>query len=102
MQLLKGGGLSSKYRIFETNEFLKQLKKLDPPVRVFIQNKLLNYVYPQIKAEPCSGKNIKKLRGYLPDAWRYRIGRFRIFYTVDTSEEIIYLLTLDDRKGAYK
>jgi len=90
------------YRIFETEEFTKALKKLSKADISFIQKKLTGYVYPQIKKEPCFGKNIKKLRDYNPDAWRYRLGKFRLFYTVDHENRIIYVLTVDFRKDAYK
>ncbi|MBW1785977.1 MAG: type II toxin-antitoxin system RelE/ParE family toxin [Deltaproteobacteria bacterium] len=48
------------------------------------------------------GNNIKKLRDYNSDIWRYRIGSFRIFYSVDTSEKVVYLPALDHRKDAYR
>ena len=92
----------NKYRVFETDEFLKTIEKLDPHDKIFITKKLASYVYPQIKLEPFFGKNIKKLKGYVPDTWRYRIGKFRIFYTLDQDEEIIYILTIDHRKDAYR
>jgi len=59
-------------------------------------------VYPQIKEEPFWGNNIKKLQGYDPNTWRYRIGKFRLFYIVDQEDRIIYILTIDDRKDSYK
>ena len=92
----------SNYRIFETEEFAKALKKLSKTNITFIHKKLSGYVYPQIKSEPCFGKNIKKLRDYSPDTWRYRLGKFRLFYTVDHEERIIYILTIDFRKDAYR
>ena len=92
----------SNYRIFETEEFAKALEKLTKTNISFIQKKLAGYVYPQIKKEPCFGKNIKKLRDYNPDTWRYRLGKFRLFYTVDHEEKIIYILTVDFRKDAYR
>ena len=91
----------NKYRIFETVEFLKRIEKLDPQSRTYIKKKINSYVYPQIKLEPFFGKNIKKLKDYVPDTWRYRIGKFRIFYTMDQDEKIIYILTIDHRKDAY-
>ncbi len=90
------------YRIFETDEFTKVLKKLSKTNISFIQKKLKSYVYPQISNEPCFGKNIKKLRDYSPDTWRYRLGKFRLFYIVDHEERIIYILTIDFRKDAYR
>ena len=92
----------SNYRIFETDEFTKALKKLSKTNISFIQKKLTSYVYPQIRIEPCFGKNIKKLRDYHPDTWRYRLGKFRLFYTVDHEEKIAYVLTIDFRKDAYR
>ena len=92
----------SNYRIFETDEFAKTIKKLSNTHITFIQKKLGSYVYPQIMNEPCFGKNIKKLRDYNPDTWRYRIGKFRLFYTVDHEERIIYIFTVDFRKDAYR
>ena len=91
----------NKYRVFETDEFLKRIEKLDPPNKSFIKKKLSSYVYPQIKLEPFFGRNIKKLKGYVPDTWRYRIGRFRVFYTMDQEEKTIYILTIDHWKDAY-
>jgi mRNA interferase RelE/StbE len=92
----------NKYRVFETDEFLKSIEKLDPLNKSIIAKKLVSYVYPQLKPEPFFGRNIKKLKGYVPDTWRYRIGKFRIFYTVDQEEEIIYMLTIDHRKDAHR
>lgn len=92
----------ANYRIFETDEFQKQLQKFGKRELSFIQKKLREYVYPQIKQEPAFGKNIKKLKNYSPDTWRYRIGKFRIFYSLELSEKIINILTIDFRKDAYK
>ena len=92
----------NKYRVFETDEFLKRIEKLDPLNKSFIKKKLTSYIYPQIKLEPFFGRNIKELKGYVPDTWRYRIGKFRIFYTIDQEKEIIYILTIDHRKDAYR
>jgi len=89
------------YRIFETEEFIKKLSKLNPKDKSFIQNKLSVTVYPQLKQSPWFGKNIKKLKGYDPETLRYRIGKFRLFYIVNDEEHTIYMLTIDHRKDAY-
>lgn len=89
------------YRIFETSEFLKKIEKISQRDKSFIQNKLTQYIYPQIKDEPHYGNNIKKLVNYNPETWRYRIGRFRLFYVIDESDKIIYLISIDLRKDAY-
>ena len=92
----------SEFRIFETDEFLKRLKKLASRDAAFLRHKLDSFVYPQLKAEPFWGNNIKKLQGYTPETWRYRIGKFRVFYIEDQEEQILYVLTVDDRKDAYR
>ncbi|OQY01274.1 MAG: hypothetical protein B6I26_05310 [Desulfobacteraceae bacterium 4572_130] len=92
----------SDFRIFETDEFLKKLKNLSSQDAIFLRKKLDSFVYPQIGSEPFWGNNIKKLRGYSPETWRYRIGKFRLFYIIDQNEQIISVLTIDDRKDAYK
>ena len=92
----------SDYRIFEIDELAKRLNKLSSLDAVFLRRKLDFFVYPQIKAEPFQGNNIKKLQDYNPDTWRYRIGKFRLFYIVDQTEMIIYILSVDHRKDAYR
>ncbi len=92
----------SDYRIFETAEFQKQLKKITTRQRQVVESKLSGYVYPQLRTAPYYGPNIRKLRGYTPDTWRYRIGNYRVFYCVDEQERIVCILTIDDRKDAYK
>jgi mRNA interferase RelE/StbE len=92
----------SDFKIFETDEFLKRLKKLSSRDATFLRRKLDSFVYPQLRAEPFWGNNIKKLQGYTPETWRYRIGKFRVFYIVDPKDRILYILTVDDRKDAYR
>ena len=92
----------SDFRVFETREFLKELARLPQNSSESIRRKIDEYVYPQLKKEPFFGVNIRKLRGYTPDMWRYRIGRFRLFYTVDTEECIVYILSVDFRRDAYR
>lgn len=92
----------SDYRIFETGEFQKQPKRVTPSQRKVVEKKLSGYVYPQLRTAPYYGPNIKKLRGYNPETWRYRIGNYRVFYCVIEQERIVFILTIDDRKDAYK
>jgi len=81
----------NNYRIFETQEFQRKINALHPPLKVFVEKKLRSYLYPQTKAN-FFGKNIKKLKGHIPEVWRYRFGRFRIFYTVNEKEKTVYML----------
>ncbi len=90
----------NKYKIFETSEFQKKIEKLLKH-ESFIEKKLHQYIYPQLRDEPHFGNNIKKLVGYLPETWRYRIGRYRLFYAIDETQKIVYILSIDFRKDAY-
>ena len=91
----------NNYRVFETDEFQKKIGKITAKDKSFIEKKLRDYVYPKLKEEPYYGSNIKKLIGYIPETRRYRIGKYRLFYTIDESEKIIYILSIDLRKDAY-
>jgi len=95
-----GAAPSFDFRIFETDEFRKALARLGPPR--FLRKKLDAYVYPQLRQGPYVGPIIRKLQGYTPATWRYRIGPYRIFYSLDEAERIAFVLTIDDRKDAYR
>jgi mRNA interferase RelE/StbE len=90
------------YSLFETDEFQDNLNELQSKEASLIRNKLDNYIYPQLRLEPHFGANIKKLRGYRPDTWRYRIGNYRVFYTIDEEEHLVFLLVIASRDKAYK
>ena len=90
------------YNLFETDEFLKSIEKLQKNDKALIKNKLKEYVYPQLRSEPHFGINIKKLRGYSTDTWRYRVGNYRIFYTIYENEHLVLLLVVENRAKAYR
>lgn len=90
------------FRIFETKEFLTTLKDLPQKDSDWIRRKLDDLIYPQLRREPFFGPNIRKLRGYSPDTWRYRIGRFRLFYGIEAEERIVLILTVSLRRDAYR
>ena len=91
----------NNYKIFETNEFLKRIERISNREKTFIEKKLLQYIYPQLKEEPHYGNNIKKLVYYKPETWRYRIGKYRLFYLIDENAKTIFILSIDLRKDAY-
>ncbi|AKJ64877.1 hypothetical protein L21SP4_01634 [Kiritimatiella glycovorans] len=92
----------SDFRIFETGEFQKKLGKLPPDANRFVERKLTEHVYPQLRQNPFLGPNIKKLKGYDPATWRYRIGKYRLFFMVDQAERVIFMLSVDNRRDAYR
>ena len=91
----------SKFRIFETNQFEKDLDQDFSGQQERIKRKLSTYVYPQLKQNPYFGKNIKKLTNYQPKTWRYRIGNWRFFYEINEKEKTVFMLTADSRQNAY-
>lgn len=93
--------MSSKYNVFETDEFLHKINKINNRDKRLIQKKLTSTIYNQLTNEPHFGNNIKKLKDYKPETWRYRVGRFRIFYSIDEKEKVIYIITIETRKDSY-
>jgi len=92
----------SKYRIFETENFLNNLEQLSKSGLSKIRDKLFTYVYPQLKERPHYGPNIKKLKEWEPQTLRYKIGHYRFFYEIDEEEKVVYLTAADHRKEAYR
>ena len=91
----------SEYRIFETDQFQSDLYSNLGPRREKIVAKLHAEVYPQLRRQPFFGRNIKKLKGYKPETWRYRIGGFRFFYEIDDARKIVFLIAADTRQRSY-
>ncbi len=91
----------SKYKIFETEQFQSDIASLPKKNKQILENKINKYVYLQIIQNPFYGINIKKLKNYKPETWRYRLGNCRLFYEIDSNGKIIYIISLSDRKDAY-
>jgi len=90
-----------KFKIFETNQYIKDLEGDFSGQQIRIIRKLRQYVYPQLRDNPYFGKNIKKLVNYKPETWRYRIGNYRFFYEIDDRNKIIYMIAADNRQNVY-
>ena len=79
------------FKIAQTKEFEKNIKKLDSK----IYTKIKNIVYPQLKKNPFYGTNIKKLKG------EYE-GVYRLFYIIDNDKVIVIVTTISHRQNSYK
>jgi len=88
----------TKFKIAETEHFQKQLDKLKSKN---LYSKIKNIVYPQLRENPFFGPNIKKLKGELQGYYRFRIGNYRLFYTIDKQKVIVFILEIVQRKDAY-
>jgi mRNA interferase RelE/StbE len=91
-----------KFRVFETDQFAEDLDRDFSGKGAMIRKKLSDYVYPQLRSNPYMGKNIKKLKNYKPDTWRYRIGEYRFFYEIDENDDIVFMIAADTRKDSYR
>ena len=91
----------SDFRVFETGQFMDDLERISPARRDKISLKLRTLVYPQLREQPYFGANIKKLKGYKPETWRYRIGAYRFFYIVDDKEKTVFMVAADTRQQSY-
>lgn len=91
----------SEYRIFETEQFQEDLRQIGRAGRTDIVRKLRQVVYPQLARHPHFGPHVRKLQGYTPDTWRYRIGAWRFFYEIDDEEKVVFLTAAAHRGSAY-
>lgn len=91
-----------EYRVFETDQFRKDLEKLARSGEGRVALKLRNVVYPQLRSHPHMGPHVRRLRGYEPATWRYRIGAWRFFDEIDEEERIVFLLAASHRGSAYR
>jgi mRNA interferase RelE/StbE len=93
--------LLADYRIFETDQFQKDLKQIARSGLPKLVNKLYEYVYPQLCSNPVTGANIKRLKGPHSDTWRYRIGAWRFFYKIDEKRRVVSMIAASHRSSAY-
>jgi mRNA interferase RelE/StbE len=89
--------LSNLYDIAETKSFQKLKSKIDQKV----YEKIVNIVYPQLRANPFFGTNIKKLKGELDRYYRYRIGNYRLFYTIEDDKVLVVITDYKHRQNSY-
>lgn len=91
----------SEYRIFETEQFQKDLRALAKAGQRKIETRLRESVYPELRRHPQVGPNVKKLKDYQPETWRYRIGVWRFFYEIDEREKAVFMIGASHRGSAY-
>ena len=91
-----------EYRIFETEQFAGDLKRIARAGHQDTVRKLRAVVHPQLQRHPHFGPHIRRLKSYLPETWRYRIGAWRFFYEIDDDERTVFMITAAHRGSAYK
>ena len=91
----------TEYRLFETTQFQKDVRRIARAGHHDLVDKLHGVVYPQLRRHPHYGPLIRRLKGYEPPTWRYRIGAWRFFYEIDEDGGIVSLLAASHRGSAY-
>jgi len=89
----------ANYKIAETETFEKKIGSLKYKA---LYKKITDHVYPILRENPFFGANIKKLKGEYKDIYRFRIGDYRLFYTINNETVIVFILDIESRKDAYK
>ena len=92
--------MSSSYTIAETESFRKTLRKNKSLQS--LHRRIVEVVYPLLRREPHFGPDIKRLKGELSDFYRYRVGDYRLFYTIDEQEVIVVVVDLRNRQDSYR
>lgn len=85
------------FKIAETKNFQKIKKQIDKK----IYDKIVNIVYPQLKANPYFGTNIRKLKGKFEGYYRYRLGDYRLFYLIEDGKVLIVVTDFRHRQNSY-
>ncbi|HAV10588.1 MAG TPA: type II toxin-antitoxin system mRNA interferase toxin, RelE/StbE family [Dehalococcoidia bacterium] len=90
---------SDEFRISETLTFQK---KAASRIHKQYYSRIKDNIYPVLRNNPFFGPNIKRLKGELSSIYRYRIGDYRLFYTIDSEMKIVFILDVAHRKDAYR
>ena len=77
-----------------TPTFLKLLRKLDKPIK----NRVLQAVDEVLK-DPRKGSQLVFAKQV---CFKWRIGDFRMIYTIDEKRVIVTFIAVDHRSGVYK
>lgn len=83
-----------KFKVEYAKGVVKDLKKLQPSVR----KKALQAVEEVLAADPHAGR---PLTGIHKGLWKYRIGDYRIIYSIEQSRLVIFVLRIRHRKDVY-
>jgi len=92
----------AEYRVFETEGFVADLKRIARAAGPRVEAKLRTHVYPQLRREPQFGPAVKRLRTWTPDTRRVRIRDWRFFYQLDERERLILMIAADHRREAHE
>ena len=55
-----------------------------------------------LRTHPTDGTAIKRLKGHLREYFRYRVGDYRLVYTVEQKSRVVYVDYIQHRKDVYR
>ncbi len=84
------------YKVVWHEKSVKDLERLGKREAALIIDKVTNY----LSKDPI--KLGKLLKGNLKLFRRYRIGKFRVIYTINEKEKLILILKVGNRNSVYK
>lgn len=87
--------MSGPYAVAFEDQALRQLGKLDKPVRLRISRKVR-----ELAVDPRPAGSIP-LKGDT-DSWRVRVGDYRIVYTIRDGELLVLVLSVAHRREVYR
>ena len=80
-----------------TKEAAKYYQKSDQKTK-----RLLNECFQDLKVNPLSGPNIKRLHGELAGLYRYRVASLRVVYSVEEEKITVVIVAIGSRGDIYK
>jgi mRNA interferase RelE/StbE len=85
------------YKVVLSPHALRCYKKFNPAVQTDIAKGIDSLVQ-----NPVSGAKIKRLKGRLSAHYRYRVGDYRVVYTLDPGKRLVYVDYIQHRKDVYR
>ncbi len=83
------------YKIEYAKGIVKDLKKLPKEIK----EKALEIVETVLAEDPYAGRPLK---GSYKGLWKYRLGDYRIVYTIESNRLVIFVLRIRHRKNVYE
>ncbi|SFV87405.1 RelE/StbE replicon stabilization toxin [hydrothermal vent metagenome] len=83
------------YKLSFDDKVVKDLKKID---RTW-QSKILKLIKTKLVENPYLGK---RLVGNLSPYYRYRVGDYRVLYSINDEEVRVFVVKIKHRKNVYK
>jgi mRNA interferase RelE/StbE len=90
---------SNDFQIAETATYRE---KVESKTFVRFSDRIRANIYPRLRTNPYFGPNIKRLKGDLNSIYRYRMGDYRLFYTIDSTKKLVFMMDIVHRKDAYR